>query len=156
MQLRLLINLSSLASVLQKLFMISPSYPCVTVVLPVSLLMLISTDSHLLPVNNERCCCGRHRHHRDDVPSGVVRVDTNIIRDDVMLGVGCEQAGDMPLGHHVLITVAAFGSKLVQSAVARVAINIIGVAVQLSECCKLAGDRVLVHPHHIQIVLVRT
>jgi hypothetical protein len=44
------------------------------------------------------------------VPSGVVRVDTNIIRDDVMLGVGCKLGDDMPLGHPVLITVSAFGS----------------------------------------------
>ena len=72
-----------------------------------------------------------------------------------MLGVGCEQAGDMPLDHHVLVLVAAFGSQLVLSVVAKVDIDIIGVAVQLGECCELVGDRLLDHPHQVHLVLVR-
>ena len=72
-----------------------------------------------------------------------------------MLGVGCEQAGDMPLDHHMLIQVAALGSQLVQSLSARVDIHIIGVAIQLGECCELVGDRLLEHPHQVHLVLVR-
>ena len=72
-----------------------------------------------------------------------------------MLGVGFEQAGDMPLDHHVLILVAALGSQLVQSVAARVDIHIIGVAIQLGECCELVGDRLLDHPHQVHLVLVR-
>jgi hypothetical protein len=78
----LLIFLSSLASVLQRLFRIPPSYPCVAMVLPVSLTVPITMSAFGSQL----------------ILSAVARIGITIIGDDVQLGVGPELADGRLLG----------------------------------------------------------
>jgi hypothetical protein len=77
------IFLSSLASVLQRLFRIPPSYPCVAMVLPVSLTVPITMSAFGSQL----------------ILSADARVGINIIGDDVQLGVGYKLADGRLLGH---------------------------------------------------------
>jgi hypothetical protein len=97
------IFLSSLASVLQKLFRIPPSYPCVARVS----ITIIGEDVH--PGVGPRLADGRLLGHPVPITMSafgsqliqiaVARVDINIIGYDVQLGVGYELADGRLLGH---------------------------------------------------------